>query len=158
VRLVIALALVVACSAPATSTNVGGTNVTWQGSPLEGCSPTRVAEGVRRFLAAFNRGDQAALLGIFKRSVLFTSAYAPPAGFFRSGGQQQLLDYFAQRHAQHEILELMALHIQYQVTPEAGLAPRMNRTSDDLPPGIVTAKVVFDCNDGAIIAWNQGEP
>ena len=157
-RLVIALTLVAACAPPATSTNVGGTTVTWEGSPLQGCSPTRVTEGVRIFLAAFNRGDQAALDGIFQRSVLFTSAYAPPAGFFRSGGKQQLLDYFAQRHAQHEILELTALHIQYQVTPEAGLAPKMNRTSDDLPPGAVSAKVVFDCNDGAIIAWNQGAP
>jgi hypothetical protein len=96
-RLLTALVFVVACSA-STPVVVGGTTVTHDGSPPADCSPTRVAEGVRRFLDAFNRGDQSALRGIFVRSVLFTSQNPPPVGFFLSGGQQQLMEYFARRH------------------------------------------------------------
>jgi hypothetical protein len=151
------LFIVTGCSALSTPTVVGGTTVTHAGSPPAECSPTQVAQVVRTFLDAFNRGDQAALRGIFQRSVLFTSQNPPPAGFFISGGQQQLLDYFARRHEQHETLDLMALHIQYtDGSAEAGLAPRINRRSDDIAAGVITAKGTLDCKDRAIIAWNQG--
>lgn len=151
------LILVTGCSTFSTPTVVGGTTVTHTGSPPVDCSPTQVAQVVRAFLDAFNRGDQAALRGIFQRSVLFTSQNPPPAGFFISGGQQQLLDYFARRHEQHETLDLTSLQIQYtDGLTEAGLAPRMNRRSDDIATGVVTAKGTLDCKDRAIIAWNQG--
>ena len=136
---------------------MGGTAVTYTGSPPTDCAPIKVADVVRAFLDRFNRGDQQALRQIFQRSVIFSAQNPPPVGFFLSSGQPALLDYFAQRHAHNETLELTALQIQYgDASREAGLAPRMDRRSDDLPPSVVTAKGAIDCDDGAIILWNQG--
>jgi hypothetical protein len=148
---------VVACSAPTGPTIVGGTTVTYTGSPPADCSPVKVADAVLAFLDAFNRGDQRALLKVFPRSVIFSAQNPPPVGFFLSSGQPSLLEYFSQRHAHSETLELTALHIQYgAVSREPGLSPTINRRSDDLPPGVVTAKGAINCDDGAIILWNQG--
>jgi len=153
------LIVVAACSASASPIKVGGTSVTYTGSPPAECTPTEVAEAVRAFLDAFNRGDQQALRQIFQRSVIFSAQNPPPIGFFLSSGQPSLLDYFSQRHAHGEALELTALQIQYgEGSSEAGLAPTISRRSDDLPPGVVTAKAALDCNDRAIVVWNQGGP
>jgi len=153
------LIVVAACSASASPIKVGGTSVTYTGSPPAECTPTEVAEAVRAFLDAFNRGDQQALRQIFQRSVIFSAQNPPPVGFFLSSGQPSLLDYFSQRHAHGEALELTALQIQYgEGSSEAGLAPTISRRSDDLPPGVVTAKAALDCNDRAIVVWNQGGP
>ena len=152
----VALLLLTACSAPGPLI-VGRTAVTYTGSPPPSCSPTKVVETVQTFLDAFNRGDQAALRGIFQRSVIFSSQDSPPSGFFLSSGQQSLLDYFARRHEHRETLELTALHIQYrEATSEAGLAPTIDRRADDRAPAVITAKGAIDCNDRAIILWNQG--
>jgi hypothetical protein len=151
------LIIVTACSASTTPTIVDGTTVTYTGSPPANCAPMKLADGVRAFLDAFNRGDQQALLQVFPRSVIFSAQNPPPVGFFLSSGQPSLLEYFSQRHAHGETLELTALHIQYgAASREPGLAPTINRRSDDLPPGVVTAKGAIDCDDGAIILWNQG--
>ncbi len=151
------LLIIVACSAPTGPTMVGGTTVTYTGFPPADCSPTKVAEAVRAFLDAFNRGDQQALRQIFQRSVIFSAQNPPPVGFFLSSGQPSLLDYFSQRHAHSETLELTALQIQYrEALSEAGLSPTISRRSDDLPPGVMGAKGAIDCNDRAIILWNQG--
>jgi hypothetical protein len=151
------LIIFVACSAPTGPAIVDGTTVTYTGSPPADCAPVKVARAVRTFLDAFNRGDQEALLQVFPRSVIFSAQNPPPVGFFLSSGQPSLLEYFSQRHAHGETLELTALHIQYgAVSREPGLAPTINRRSDDLPPGVVTAKGAINCDDGAIILWNQG--
>jgi hypothetical protein len=151
------LVIAAACSAPTSPIVVGGTAVTHTGSPPVDCSPTQVAETVRAFLDAFNRGDQQALRQIFRRSLIFSAHNPPPVGFFLSSGQPSLLDYFSQRHAHGDTLELTALHIQYrEASREAGLAPTINRRADDVPPGVVTAKAAIDCDDSAIILWNQG--
>jgi len=114
-------------------------------------------ETVQAFLDAFNRGDQAALRGIFQRSVVFSSQDSPSAGFFLSSGQQSLLDYFARRHEHRETLQLTALHIQYGAgSIEAGLAPTIERRADDRAPAVISAKGAIDCNDHAIVLWNQG--
>src|SRR5438874_10746843 len=126
------LIFVSACSASPTPIKVGGTNVTYSGSPPVGCPPTEVAFAVRAFLDAFNRGDQQALRQIFHRSVIFSARNPAPVGFFLSSGQPSLLDYFSQRHAHGETLELTALQIQYgEGSSEAGLAPTISRRSDD---------------------------
>jgi len=151
------LIVVSACSASAAPIKVGGTTVTYIGAPPTDCPPAEVAEVVRGFLDAFNRGDQQTLRQIFQRSVIFSAQNPPPVGFFLSSGQPSLLDYFSQRHAHGEALELTALQIQYgEGSSEAGLAPTISRRSDDLPPGVVTAKGAIDCNDHAIVVWNQG--
>jgi hypothetical protein len=151
------LVVVAACSGSTGPTVVGGTTVTYTGSPPADCAPIKVAGAVRTFLDAFNRGDQRALLQVFPRSVIFSAQNPPPVGFFLSSGQPSLLEYFSQRHAHGETLELTALHIQYgAASREPGLAPTINRRSDDLPSGVVTAKGAIDCADGAIILWNQG--
>jgi hypothetical protein len=151
------LIILSACSASTTPTIVGGTAVTYTGSPPADCAPIKVADTIRAFVDAFNRGDQQALQQVFPRSVIFSAQNPPPVGFFLSSGQPSLLEYFSQRHAHGETLELTALHIQYgAASREPGLAPTINRRSDDLPPGVVTAKGAIDCDDGAIILWNQG--
>lgn len=151
------LIIVAACSASTNPTVVGGATVTYTGSPPGDCPPTKIAETVRAFLDAFNRGDQQALRQIFQRSVIFSAQNPPPVGFFLSSGQPSLLDYFSQRHAHHESLELTALQIQYGASSrEPGLAPTINRRSDDLPAGVVTAKGAIDCHDQVIVLWNQG--
>ena len=151
------LVIVVACSAPTGPTTIDATTVTYTGSPPADCAPVKIADAVRAFLDAFNRGDQQALLQVFPRSVIFSAQNPPPVGFFLSSGQPSLLEYFSQRHAHGETLELTALHIQYGATSrEPGLSPTINRRSDDLPPGVVSAKGAINCDDGAIILWNQG--
>lgn len=151
------LIIVTACAPSTTATVVGGATVTHIGSPPADCPPTRVAQAVLAFLDALNRGDQGALRQMFQRSVIFSAQNPPPVGFFLSSGQPSLLDYFARRHSHGESLELTALQIQYrELSREAGLAPTINRRSDDLSPGVVTAKGAIDCDDGAIILWNQG--
>ena len=151
------LVVVVACSTPTGPTTRDGTTVTYTGSPPADCAPVKVADVVRAFLDAFNRGDQQALLQVFPRSVIFSAQNPPPVGFFLSSGQPSLLEYFSRRHAHGETLELTALHIQYGATSrEPGLSPTINRRSDDLPPGVVSAKGAISCDDGAIILWNQG--
>jgi len=153
------LIIVSACSASVSPVTVGGTTVTYTGSPPADCPPTAVAEAVRTFLDAFNRGDQQALRQIFKRSLIFSAQNPQPVGFFLSSGQPSLFEYFSQRHVHGETLELTALQIQYGASSsEPGLTPTINRRSDDLPPGVVTAKGAIDCNDRAIILWNQGAP
>jgi hypothetical protein len=151
------LIIVAACSASPSPTIVGGTTVTYSGSPPADCAPAKVAETVRAFLNAFNRGDQQGLRQIFQRSVIFSAQNPPPVGFFLSSGQPSLLEYFAQRHAHNETLELTGLQILYGVASrEPGLAPTINRRSDDLAAGVISAKGAMDCNDRAIILWNQG--
>jgi hypothetical protein len=153
------LMAVAACSPSSGPIIVDGTTVTYTGSPPADCPPTQVAQAVRAFLDAFNRGDQQALRRIFQRSLIFSAQNPPPVGFFLSSGQPSLLEYFSERHAHGETLELTALQIQYGASSsEPGLAPTINRRSDDLPPGVVTAKGAIDCNDRAIILWNQGAP
>jgi len=161
VRRLMTICLVVivsACSQSGIPTAVGGATVSYTGSPPGDCSPTRVAEAVLAFLDAFNRGDQEALRRMFQRSVIF-SASNPPDGFFLSSGQPALLDYFSQRHAHGETLELTALQVSYREgSNEAGLAPRINRRADDIAAGVIGAKAAIDCNDRAIVLWNQGGP
>jgi hypothetical protein len=106
------------------------------------------------YFDAFNRGDQAALRDMFG-SAIFTSPNPPPRGFFISSGQQQLLDYFAERHAQHETLRLTKLQIGYSGN-RVGLAPTIDRRADDIVPEIVSAKGELDCASGAISVWNLG--
>lgn len=150
------IVIVSACSQSSAPTVVGGAIISYTGSPPADCSPTTVAETVLAFLDAFNRGDQEALRRMFQRSVIFSASGAPD-GFFLSSGQPALLKYFSQRHAHRETLELTALQVSYREgSSEAGLGPRINRRADDIAPAVVTAKGAIDCNDRAIILWNQG--
>ena len=155
--LLAALLVAAACSAASPPIVLGGAAVTYSGSPQPDCSPKQVAQTVRTFLDSFNRGDQEALRQIFQRSLIFSAPNPPPVGFFLSSGQPSLLNYFANRHAHGEMLELTALQIQYgDGSNEAGLQPTINRRADDMSSVIVTAKAAIDCDDGAIVLWNLG--
>src|SRR5437773_661776 len=91
---------------PTTSTiEINGATVTFiAGAAPVDCPPAKVAGVVLAFFDAFNRGERVALRGMFAQSVIFTSPNPPPRNFFISTGQQPLLDYFAERQAQHESL------------------------------------------------------
>src|SRR2546422_8437520 len=92
VRGVVALSVLIivsACSPSATPIKVGGTTVTYTGSPPAECPRREVAEAVRAFLDAFNRGDQQALRQIFQRSVIFSAQNPPPSdSSFRAGSRR----------------------------------------------------------------------
>jgi len=92
---------------------------------------------------------------MFGQSVIFTSPNPPPRSFFISTGQQQLLDYFSERHAQHEVLRLTKLQIDY-TGDRVGLAPTINRRADDIVSEIVLAKGELDCASSTIRVWNLG--
>lgn len=137
------------------ATVIGDPTVTFSGVPGAACPPASVAGVVRAYVDAFNRGDQVALGGIFERGVLFTAWNPAPRGAFVSSGRQQLLDYFAERHAQHDTLRLTALHIQYG-SDRVGLAPTIERRADDITTEVATAKAELDCPSRVLTAWNQG--
>ena len=139
------------------ATEINGTTVTFTaGAAPVGCPPAKVAGVVLAYFDAFNRGDQVTLRGMFGQSVIFTSPNPPPRDFFISSGQQQLLGYFAERHAQHESLRLIKLQIGYGSGDRVGLDPTIDRRADDIVPETVSAKSELDCALGAITVWAQG--
>ena len=143
---------------PTTSAiEIGGAAVTFvAGAAPPDCPPAKVAGVVLAFFEAFNRGDQVALRGVFAETAMFNSPNPPPRNFFSSTGQRQLLDYFAERHGEHESLRLTKLQIAYS-GDRAGLAPTIDRRADDIVPETVSAKGEIDCASGAIIrVWNLG--
>jgi hypothetical protein len=143
---------------PTTSAiEINGTTVTFiAGAAPVDCPPAKVAGVVLAFFDAFNRGDQVALRGMFGQSVVFTSPNPPPRNFFISTGQQSLLDYFAERQAQHESLRLTKLQIGYFGGARVGLAPTIDRRADDIVAEIVSAKSELNCASGGITLWAQG--
>ena len=146
-----------------------------------GCSPAEVETFLIRFLAAFNRGDQAALPAFFPTSVMGRGAHDFNGVAFvwysmtdqRLDGSKRhfvayelpaLWEYLAERHAQHETLRLASLAVSQQDTFTVNIALNLYRTADDLlpdagfPSGQATGKAVMNCRDQTlrVISLGQG--
>ncbi len=147
-----------------------------------GCTPAEVEAFLNRFLAAFNRGDQEALRTFFptiaagrsvtdysgEKFVWYSMTDQRPDGskrHFVAYDQPALWTYFAERHAQHEMLRLASVTIQVnQQDPfNANMSLFLHRTADDLlpdagfPPGQATGKVVMNCRDQTLRVFSFGQ-
>lgn len=127
-------------------------------TPGPGCSPEQVAKRIQGFLAAFNAGDQTALAATFDRSLNFSEPNPLPPTLFTAYGAQQLLDYFAGRHAQHESRQLVTLQLSYGAQGDRDridFGYDIQRTADDtndLAPG----KGQMSCATGTMSVWQMG--
>jgi hypothetical protein len=132
---------------------------------------------IERFLAAYNAGDQEQLLRFFPaRAVSRPSVLLPgeerfftwyAVGHFQNGKpiqefvaykREDLLPYFAQRHAQHEHLTLRTIEVGGPSWHGGGdFAIELDRQADDLPARKVIGKGAIDCQEGTIFVWAMGD-
>jgi len=142
------------------------------GSPLpEGCSPGAAAGIVAGFVAAFNRGDQAALARFFPAERTGFEPVGPgkfgwfavtgaPGSFnpgFMARSREELLPYLTERHARHERLELLQLEVAGSWHGGVGMVFDVRRRADDIPTHTAGGKGTLDCEAGTIIVWNLGD-
>lgn len=145
------------------------------------CTPAEIAEIVMRFLDAKNRGDRAALAQFFGDNFQWYSIgeyntqearLTHRVGYIAeeantNGGTvrglrkeiiPQLLDYFAERHAQHEQMQLLEIA---SVGGGGDMYYKIQRRSEDLDPKlwgpdfIATGKGFVDCNNQTIDVWSM---
>lgn len=140
-----------------------------------GCDNAAVTALVARFLGAYNAGDQARLLSFFpnrdatrghlivgeERYFQWYSDTRKPTlrdeDGFQAYTRDELPAYWAQRHAQHDRLQLRQL--QYggrDWTGGAGIGFTLTRQADDLPEHTVIGKGEVDCEQGTIFLWGMG--
>lgn len=149
-----------------------------EGTPPVPCGEATVRGVVRDFIAAFNAGDRDGLARVFppvgadgdhpwagdlNRLRWFSLARADPGrgvDALTLATPEELLAYFAARHARHERLRLVDL----TVNPDGGVPGgpailfRVTRTADDLPERMFGGKGGVNCAHGTIFLWSQGAP
>ena len=113
------------------------------------CAPSRAAGIVVRFIDAFNAGDQTSLESLFTATPTVGAMNPPPRSYFISTSVPQLLEYFAERHRQHEKLRMPELHLYYGA-PRVGLGPTVERSADDIVTESAITKGELDCASGKI--------
>ncbi len=145
------------------------------------CQDSASLDVVRDFVAAFNRGDQAALLDLFpakgsdprdparawtgdpNQLRWFSLEMANPSkdvGLFNAYTRETLLAYFAERHRQRERIRIIDL----KVNPASGFPGtaainfRITRQADDLPERTFSGKGGVNCAQRTIFLWSQGSP
>lgn len=147
---------------PTTTIRVGATVVSFGADAADAgsrCVPEQVATRVQRFLAAFSTGDTVTFAEFVSSSLIFSEPNPPPRGFFVSSGPQALMDYVTERHAKHEIRELITIDLSYgsqgdQDRVDFGL--KLSRTADDLTV-VVHGKGLLSCATGKLSVWNLGD-
>lgn len=152
---------------PITAVNVG-VQVTMAQPPfLPGCSETEVAAALEHFLLTFNAGDQATLSQLFPAPssqdprtndfrVYGVSAVPGGPDTFVAASRAQLLPYLAQRHAAHEVLQLVSLGYSPSWAPDrVDLTMTVTRRADDVPTRTLPAKGVLVCSTHQLIVWNM---
>lgn len=134
-------------------------------TPSRGCDPAQTSALVNRFLAAFNRGDQATLNNVVWSGRLYFNWYAVTSGPGvrvdpEARRRDTLMRYFAERHAAGERLVLAGLKLN-GVTSGAyrNFEFHLLRSADDLPGGQVTyaGKGASSCATGRLITWVMTE-
>ena len=138
-----------------------------------GCSPREVAGTVQRFFAAFNRGDRKSLDGVFVQRDPTGHNPGRPDTPVRTAFQwystgerlidyrRLLLAYFAERHRQHERMQLLSIAVGSRGY-EAHITYVIRRDADDLPVGlggnerIAFGKGAIDCRAQRIFLWTMG--
>ena len=105
------------------------------GTATNQCTPDTVHQIVNRFIDAFNRGDLAQLDQLFAAPGKGFNWYATDAPGQRfnaeADNRDDLMAYFAARHAQHEHLLLNSLDVTYSNGTDAGFWFRLTRSADD---------------------------
>jgi hypothetical protein len=132
-----------------------------------GCRAQDVAQVVMGFLDAFNRGEQTELgtfIGQAFQWYSVTEGNAPQAGrhtVVRT--KTDVLMYFAQRHQQHERIQLQEMNISYEESRNlAHIGYVLTRYADDLEPKLDTkdnrtvGKGAISCTDQTIVVWSMG--
>lgn len=158
-----------------TATRAGATASAAPGTVGAGCDNAAMTALVARFLDTYNAGDQARLLAFFP-------AQAATRGVSKAGEERyfqrywdvrkpslrdedgfaaytrdDLPPYWAQRHAQHDYLQLRRL--QYcggDWTGGVGFVFELTRHADDLPTHTVVGKGEIDSDQGTIFVWSMG--
>jgi hypothetical protein len=138
------------------------------------CSPRQVATLLRRFTAAFNRGDRTALRRFFPLEDP-RGPFSEPAGtVFRwysvSEGTgrgvvvydlDDLFTYFVRRHLQGERLTLLSVDVGGRArTRTAGVGYALRRDANDLPATLgpfAHGKAELDCQRQRIYVWSMGQ-
>lgn len=135
-----------------------------------GCDEAAILGVVHGFVDAFNRGDQAALArffpdrgtdgdhpwnGDFDQLRWFTLVRANPGkgvDVLDLSTPQTLLAYFAERHAQHERMQIVKLVINRGASGpgSAAINFRVARAADDLPKMVFSGKGGVGCARGTI--------
>ncbi len=124
----------------------------------QGCRPAEVANFLLRFLDVFNRGDQRQV------TTFFTPTFSWYVVSDRIGGVQvssrdELLKYFARRHAQHEQLRLRKIRVTGSNPPGNGeILFLLTRQADDLGGRdkralVETGKGSISCQKQTIDVW-----
>jgi hypothetical protein len=129
----------------------------------DGCTPEDVADLKMGFLDAFNRGDQAALTAFFPAEAKPPGAVEPgefhwfSAPGFVAYSRDQLLPYFAERHAQHERLQLLQLEVSTSWHLGVDIVYDIARQADDIPAHVAGGKGAIDCEERTIFVWSMGD-
>ena len=162
-----------------TASGPGGTPTPYPTPPLSAdCDERAIRRVVGEFIAAFNAGDQAGLARVFpvrgsdgdhpwtgdpEQLRWFTLTRANPAAgvdALNMYTREQLLTYFAARHAQHERMRVVELVINAAASGPltAAINFRITRTADDLPESSFGGEGGVGCAHGLIFLWSQGGP
>jgi hypothetical protein len=120
-----------------------------------GCAPADVAQWIASALDALSSGNQDRLAGAFRDNPVFSVSTEPGGTFFvLSGGQQELLAYFAERHRHGEVARLQQLDVGYS-GGRAQFGFLLSREADDVK-GVAPGKGELDCETHRIEVWNVG--
>jgi hypothetical protein len=128
--------------------------------PGKRCTPIQTTALINRFVTAFNAGDRHALNNNIWGGKLYFKWYtvlADPG--FRSqpeaGRRDNLMDYFADRHAAGERLTLTSVKINGRNIGNRGFEFRLERSANDLLDGPVaySGKGASSCMTGRLIMW-----
>ncbi len=140
-----------------------------------GCDNAAVTALVARFLDAYNAGDQARLLAFFPVRAATRGHLVPgeerffqwyvdtrkptrrDEDGFKAYTRDDLPPYWAQRHVQHDRLQLRQLEYGGRDwTGGVGIGFTLTRQADDLPTHTVIGKGEVDCEQGTIFVWGMG--
>lgn len=124
----------------------------------KGCRPAEVANFVLRFLDTFNQGDQRQLATFFTPSFTWY-VVSDRIGGVQVSSRDELLKYFARRHAQHERLRLRKIRVAGSNPPGNGeIVFLLTRQADDLGGSdrhelVETGKGSITCQPHTIDVW-----
>jgi hypothetical protein len=134
----------------------------------DGCSPTEVTHLLRRFLEAYNSGDQEQLASFFPIMFQWYADGRRLSGedvdedylfIAWPGDREDLLSHFAERHEQGDRLQLSRVNVIDRSARDVVIHFRLTREADDVKPGAdgakryVNGRAVFNCLSQKFFNW-----
>ena len=128
------------------------------------CAPAEMDAAVKRFLAAFNRGDSKALAAVWAAEPDFQWYSTPAPGArlrARASDRASLIPYFRGRHARAERMDLTAFRVNGNTAakkPYGNFEYRLVRSARDLGATDYHGKGALHCyasRPDALIAWSM---